>query len=123
SVGSTIVGGRYVLALGFDAVEELGGAPALERRGEEFLAKSEARVLRRINGIGKQVEVRALVRSLRIGGEPARALLERAGIVGRAVPLEVEISITQSGSAKLSELMEALLGDAAFPFVAVRSEL
>ncbi len=123
SVGSTIVGGRYVLALGFDAVEELGGAPALERRVEEFLAKSEARVLRRINGIGKQVDVRALVRSLRIGGEPARALLERAGLGGRAVPLEVEISITQSGSAKLSELMEALLGDAAFPFVAVRSEL
>jgi hypothetical protein len=88
-----------------------------------FLDKSEARVMRRVKGIGKVIDVRRLVTSLRIGGYDASERLARAGIVGRAVPLEVSIAISQSGSAKIGELLEAVLGDGSFPHVALRVEL
>jgi hypothetical protein len=39
------------------------------------------------------------------------------------VPLTVSIRITGSGSAKIAEVVEALTGDATFPFKAVRAAL
>jgi radical SAM-linked protein len=123
SLGSTITAARYVIALAEDAVDALGGVTVLAQRVSAFLAQPEARVMRKIDGIGKIVDVRRLVTDLRIGGIRARAALAEAGVVGRAVPLEATIQISQTGSAKVSELMEALLGDAKFPHVALRSAL
>jgi radical SAM-linked protein len=123
SLGSTITGACYVVALAEDALVSLGGQPVLAERIASFLARSEARVMRKIDGIGKIVDVRRLVSDLRIGGASARATLAEAGVVGRALPLEVTIRISQAGSAKISELVEALLGDAKFPHVAVRREM
>jgi hypothetical protein len=39
------------------------------------------------------------------------------------VPLELRVAIAPTGTVRLVEVMEALTGDAAFPFLAVRSEL
>jgi radical SAM-linked protein len=123
AIGATITGARYVLALAEGAVALLGGRAELERRIAAFLSAKEARVLRRIKGIGKPVDVRRVVGELALGGREASELLSRAGVVGRSVPLELTLSISQAGSAKISELCEVLLGDASFPHVALRTRL
>ena len=121
---TTIVSGaRYVIALAESALAELGGLPELERRIADFLAKTECTVRRDLDGLGKFVNVRQFVERLQIGDDSSRELLERAGLIGRMVPVEVTIEIGQRGSAKISEVVEALLGSKDFPHRGVRSAL
>jgi radical SAM family uncharacterized protein/radical SAM-linked protein len=122
-ITTIVTGARYVIALAESALLELGGIATLEQRITEFWAKEECKIRRDVDGIGKFVDVRKFVHSLRIGGAEALALLEQAGLVGRMVPLEVSIEIGQRGSAKVSELVEALLGIRDFPHRGVRSAL
>ena len=116
-------GARYVVGLAEDAVQAIGGRPEVEERVRTFLAQTEHRVRREIEGVGKMVDVRAFVESLEVDGDGARAALARAGIVGRTLALEVRVVFSQSGAAKVSEVVQAVLGDAQFPFVAVRVAL
>jgi radical SAM family uncharacterized protein/radical SAM-linked protein len=118
-----VAGARYVVGLAQTALTELGGTSELSARIEQFRELPEARVRREVKGLGKWVDVKSYTRSLALGGEAALATLRQAGIVGDLVPLEVEMSITQSGAAKISELIDVLLGDARFPHVAVRTAL
>ena len=118
-----ITGARYVIGLADVTLNELGGPGALAERLASFLALGECKLRREINGVGKWVDVRAFVRSLELGGDEARALLARAKIVGRVVPLELEVTISQNGAAKISEVIQAALGDSRFPHVAVRTAL
>jgi hypothetical protein len=87
------------------------------------LADESHVIMRTIKGIGKKVDVRRFIERLAVGGDGARAELARAGLVGRLVPLEITLSIGPSGSAKVAEVVEALLGQAAFPHRAVRTAL
>jgi len=107
-------GARYVIGLAEDAVDRA----RVEARIPEFLAETEHRVRREIEGVGKMVDVRSFVLAARLGGGDA---LERAGIVGRVVAVEVEVRFSQSGAVKISEVARALFGDV--PFVAVRTAL
>jgi hypothetical protein len=75
-----------------------------------------------LDGVGKLVDVRRFTVALNIGGSEAELALSRAGLVGELVPLEVTISIGQNGSAKVSEVVEGVLGEA-FPHHAVRVAL
>ncbi len=121
---TTIVSGaRYVIALAESALTELGGVPALEQRIAEFLVKTECRIRRDVEGLGKLVNVRQFVQEMALGGEQSRELLEQAGLIGRMIPLDVTIEIGQRGSAKVSEVIEALLGNKDFPHRGVRSAL
>ncbi|HLV23071.1 MAG TPA: TIGR03960 family B12-binding radical SAM protein [Polyangiaceae bacterium] len=123
SVSRVITGARYVLALAESVVADLGGRPALEERIASFLAQSSARVRRDVKGIGKMVDVRAFVETLAIGGADAAALLARAGLIGRNVPIELTVAVRQDGGVRLNEVAQALLGAADVPFVAVRTQL
>jgi len=116
-------GARYIIGLAESVAADFGGPAGLDERIRELMARPEARVQRKIKGIGKIVDVRAFVRSLAVGGEAARQRLAEAGIVGRVVPLELEVSLSQSGAVKIVEVLEALLGDASVPHVAVRTAL
>jgi len=121
---TTIVSGaRYVIALAESALSELGGVPELERRLAEFLAKTECTVRRDVEGLGKMVNVRQFVQKIAVGGQDSRELLERAGLIGRMIPVDVTIEIGQRGSAKVSEVVEALFGVRDFPHRGVRSAL
>lgn len=113
-VNRVLDGARYVVGLAEGALSPV----ELEAKIAEFLAKAEHRVRREIEGVGKMVDVRAFVLSLRIGGGDA---LERAGVVGRSLPLEVEVRFSQSGAVKVSEVVGAVVGDV--PFIAVRTAL
>src|SRR5450755_961593 len=122
-ITTIVTGARYVIALAESAVKDLGGLAGLERSIAEFMAKSEFKLRRDIEGVGKFINVRQFVARMSIGGAQSLALLERAGLVGRMIPVDVTIEIGQRGSAKIAEVVEALTGVSNFPHRGVRSAL
>jgi radical SAM family uncharacterized protein/radical SAM-linked protein len=122
AVSSIITGARYVVALPRTVVAEQGGVAALAERIAALLAKPEAKLRRDIGGVGKIVDVRRFIVELGLGGDAAHSVLDAAGIVGALVPLEVTIAISPTGSAKISELVEVLFGQA-LPHLGVRVAL
>ena len=69
------------------------------------------------------IDVRSRVRSMRIGDETTRQRIARAGFVGRVSSIVVEVEMGPDGSAKPSEILEALLGDGEVPHQAIRDAL
>jgi radical SAM family uncharacterized protein/radical SAM-linked protein len=124
TLAAIVTGARYVVALPESALDELGGKPGLAALVEAFVQKSELKLRRNVEGgLGKLVDVRALTRSLELGDDSAHEALARAGVIGRVVPLVATMAISAKGSAKLSELVEAIVGRSGFPFQAVRVAL
>jgi radical SAM-linked protein len=121
-VAAVITAARYLLALPEQVVLEHGGLPFIEQALQAFMAKSELIVRRNIDGLGKMINVRRFVRSVRIGGEEERAALSRAGLLGHLLPIDVVVELGPTGSAKATEVVEALFGPA-FPHKAVRLQL
>jgi radical SAM family uncharacterized protein/radical SAM-linked protein len=121
-VAAVITAARYLLALPEQLVLERGGLPFVEDALASFMAKSELIIRRNIDGLGKKVDVRRFVRSVRIGGDEERAALSRAGLLGHLLPIDVVVELGPTGSAKATEVAEALFG-AGFPHKAVRWQL
>jgi radical SAM family uncharacterized protein/radical SAM-linked protein len=121
-VSAVVTGARYVIALAEDVVGEHGGYSALGERIAALLARDEAKIRRDVGGVGKIVDVRRFVRGLTLGGNGAERELAAAGIVGRVVAVEATLAIGQTGSAKVSEVVEVLFGGAV-PHLAVRAAL
>jgi radical SAM family uncharacterized protein/radical SAM-linked protein len=121
---TTVVNGaRYVVALAPSALTAIGGVSGLEERIAAFAAAESVRVHRKIDGIGKVIELKRFVTDVRLGDDAARADVRAAGIVGGIVPLSVSVKVGGDGSAKIAEVVEAITGDASFPFKAVRVRL
>jgi radical SAM-linked protein len=109
-------------AVGFPASAlEAGGEAWLRERVQQSLACEELVVVRRIDGIGKRVNVKEYLRTVAVG-EDAGAL-SRAGFVGSLVPMAATVEVRGSGGVKISEVVEALFGDGAIPCRAVRTAL
>jgi radical SAM-linked protein len=121
ALGRIVCGARYLISMPASLLAERGPG-WLESRIQEFCSSESLRVIRRVKGLGKPIDVRAAVESLRLcpADDPALGLLRSSE---RLVTLEVRLSISEKGSAKLTELMEALVGDPAIPYLAVRVEL
>jgi radical SAM-linked protein len=113
---------RYAVGIPRSAIEPRGGDTWLRGRIERSLAAQELTVVRRIDGIGKRVEVRGFLRSIEVDRD-AQWGLERAGIVGDLVPIAVEVDIRGSGGVKIAEVIEAVFDDAELPQRAVRVAL
>jgi radical SAM-linked protein len=109
-VSAVITAARYLIALPESVVRERGGVGFVEAAIAEFLQKSEHIVRRSIDGLGKKVDVRRFVRSLRVGGDPERETLLRAGLLGDLLPLEAVVELGPTGSTKAAEIVEALFG-------------
>jgi radical SAM-linked protein len=122
-VSAVLDSASYAVALARHAVDELGGVERLAELIRAFEAAETAPVRRSIDGIGRIIDVKRFVSSVRLGGQDSVDLVRRAGIVGGYVPLEVSVRITQNGSAKIVEVVEAITGEAGFPFKAVRTAL
>jgi radical SAM-linked protein len=85
----------------------LGGLDAL--RAAITKARAGSMVVRRvIEGIGKDVDVARYLIEVRAGD--GREALEAGGIGGALVPITMRLRITGQGTAKASEVIEALLG-------------
>ena len=85
------------------------------------LEATELPVMRRIDGIGKRVDVRGRSCGASSSRVPTGAeALARAGIVGDLVVLHAEVDVRGSGGVKIAEVVEATFGDAELPHRAVR---
>lgn len=122
-LSKVITGASYVLALAETALDDVGGRAGLVQRIADFNAANELKVRRTIKGIGKWVDVRALTPALSLGDQNAVAALNEAGLVGRMVPVVATVLISPRGSAKSSEVVQALTGIEHFPHKAVRVAL
>jgi radical SAM family uncharacterized protein/radical SAM-linked protein len=121
-VSAIVTAARYVVGIPLLRLAEIGGRSGINQRISEIMAGSEARVRRDLNGVGKIVNVRQYLQELSIGDEAADAELERAGIVGQMLPLCATIGISQTGSAKIAEVVEIVAGRP-FEHLAVRVAL
>ncbi len=101
---------RYAIAIPRSVLEERGGEGWLEQQVHRVNDAKELRLLRRIEGIGKWVDVRAYLRHLSIDAELAPSAVARAGLAGDFVSLLVDLEIRGSGAIKISEVAEALSG-------------
>jgi radical SAM-linked protein len=122
-LSAIIDGARYAVALSRPALADLGGLGGFSDRLAEFRSAEHARVRRSIEGIGKIVDVKQFCTLVTLDADEARDAIERAGIVGQLVALLVDVRITPQGSAKISEVVEAVTGSGSFPFKAVRVAL
>ncbi len=99
----------YVAGLARDELADLGvadvaglAAAVASRRGGDLSVRRD------VKGIGKTVDVGRYLLDVRAG--EGDALLRRAGIAGALVPLTLHLRHTQTGTARASEAIEALLG-------------
>ncbi|MET0387969.1 MAG: TIGR03960 family B12-binding radical SAM protein [Polyangiales bacterium] len=70
--------------------------------------EGELRALRNIEGIGKWIDVKKFLVSAEAGS--GGDVLEAAGWAGDLTPIRIALRITDSGSAKVSEALDTLLG-------------
>jgi radical SAM-linked protein len=123
AVNKVISVARYLIVLAEQTLSTLGGATEVSRRLEAFNAAERVEVRRDMQGIGKQVNVRAAVRELRLADANDARLLLDAGLVGRLTAISVTLGLDQNGSARPSEVVSALFGSADFPHNIVRVEM
>ena len=98
---------RYVVGVPRAVIGPRGGEAWVRGRIEQALAATELCVVRRIDGIGKRVDVRDFLRAIAID-DAGSASLSRAGVVGDLLPLAVEVDVRGSGGVKISEVIEAV---------------
>jgi len=120
---------RYVVGIPKQALPQLGmlsrpsdgdWASALRAEIEGQLEGGSLVVVRTIDGIGKKIDVRRWLD--RIAVNRGADVLARAGVVGDLVPVEVDVTLSNQGGVKISEVIEALLGKDV-PFRAVRAAM
>ena len=115
-ISKIIDGARYVVGFARSAVDEGWIAERIARSVEA----SELVALRRIDGVGKKVDVKRFLRGI-ARSERAQEALVDAGLLGDLVGVEVDLGITSQGAAKISEVVAVVFGDV--PFRAVRAEM
>ena len=125
SVPRIVDAARYIVAIPRSVLAEHGGEAWLEERIAFVRAAETLPVVRRIDGIGKKVDVREFLRRIDVGGDEARDAITRAGLVGDFVALEVDLEIRGSGAVKITEVVEVLAGaeDHALSHRAVRTAM
>jgi radical SAM family uncharacterized protein/radical SAM-linked protein len=85
-----------------------------------FMETSECRVERTIKGISKSINVREFVEKLQ-AGDAIQPEIAIAGVVG-CTSLRVQVAIRNDGAAKVSELVQAILGSP-LSYEAIRTRL
>jgi len=115
-----IDGARYAVAIPRDVIASRGGESWLRDRIDAAMAALELPVMRRIDGVGKRVDVRSFLRRLTLDEPEATEAVARAGIVGDLAVLAVDVDIRGNGGVKIAEVVESLAGDADLPHRAVR---
>ena len=118
AVSKLIDTARYAVAIPRSVMSEA----EMSERAAAAMAAETLPLVRVIDGIGKKVDVRTYLRAVSVGDARAAKALERAGLVGDLAPVFVDIAVTPTGSAKISEAAEAVFGENV-PVKAVRAAL
>ncbi len=121
-VSKVLDSARYVVGIPRSVVDPLGGDDWLRARIATAVDR-DLTVVRRIDGVGKRVDVRAFLRLIEVGGPGAASALARAGTVGDLAVIDVEVDVRNSGGVKIAEVVEAVFRDDDLPHSAVRVAL
>jgi len=76
-----------------------------------------------VQGLARFVDVRSFVTELRLAGDDAGAEVARAGFFGDLAVVEARVKILGQGGVRVTEIVQALTGDAGLEHRAVRAEL
>jgi radical SAM family uncharacterized protein/radical SAM-linked protein len=120
-VNALITGARYWLGIPRSVLDGHGGEERLRERVAALMSQSEHSVVRRVKGIGRNVDVRAGLKSLCV--ESHDDVSARVGLAGRFVGVVAELAISSQGAIKSSEVVEAIFGEPEVPYRAVRLAL
>jgi radical SAM family uncharacterized protein/radical SAM-linked protein len=120
TLGAAVNGARYIIV--FSHATQLSPA-VLEAKIATFIQRDKTVIKRTVKGIGRLIDVKSRVRSLRVGDERTRERVAAAGFGGRFSCIVVDVDMTPEGSVKPSEIVEALLGDGEVPHQAIRDAL
>jgi radical SAM family uncharacterized protein/radical SAM-linked protein len=123
AVSRVIDTARYAVGIPRDVVERRGGEAWLRERAHAAMETRSLVVMRRIDGVGKRVDVRPFLRSLDVADACGGELMTRAGILGDLLVIHAEAEVRGSGGVKISEVLEAVVGDTELPHRAVRTGL
>jgi radical SAM-linked protein len=118
-LGNAVQGARYLLLF----AEAVLPRAELEAKVAAFLQLEKRLVRRSVKGIGRLIDVRARIQSLRVGNAADQARAAAAGVTGRLICVVAEVDMGPAGSVKPSEIVEAVLGDASLPHQAIRDAL
>ncbi len=121
AITRVVDGARYVVGIP-RALRPYGERSWLAQRAAETFDGRPLAIVRRIDGIGKRVNVADFVRKVEVD-ELAGEALAAAGLVGAMESVVVEVDIRGSGAVKIAEVVEVLLGSADIPHRAVRTAL
>lgn len=107
-LGSVIEGADYVAGIPRSALPDLGlqDVEALAARIAER-QQQHLQVRRSIDGIGKTIDVSRYLQKVQVGA--GTEALHAGGFVGDLIPVSIQLAITGSGTAKVSEALDALL--------------
>ncbi len=108
----------YVVGVPRAVIASRGGEAWLRDRIDAAMASKEICVVRRIDGIGKRVDVRDFLRAIALSPVGDMSLA-RAGMVGDLISVSVEVDVRGSGGVKIAEVVEAVF-DPELPNRAVR---
>ena len=97
----------------------------LRARAAHVIAAEEQKILRKIEGIGKWIDVKRFLTGLRVEDPSAGPIVARAGLGGSLVTVLVDVAITNAGAVKAHEVAEVLLGEGArdTPYAVVRAAM
>jgi radical SAM family uncharacterized protein/radical SAM-linked protein len=114
---------RYAVGIPRSALQGRGDEAWLRQRVRDAWDAEALVVTRRIEGVGKRVNVREFLQSLRVGDQADVERLAHCGFLGDFVVLGAQVDIRGSGGVKIAEVVEAVTGDAELPHRAVRVAL
>ena len=120
SVSKVLSVADYVLLVPRGALAALRSEAWLAERIEATLAAEQALVMRKIEGIGKRVDVRKHLYVLARGGDDVP---RAAGLLGDFVCVQVGTRFSSQGAVKISEVAQVLFDGAELPYRAVRTRL
>jgi radical SAM-linked protein len=114
---------RYVIAIPQSTLADKGGGAWLLDRVEWIKSAPEIVLVRRIDGIGKRVNVKEYLRGIAVGDDTVAKTVRRAGILGDFATVSVDLEIRGSGAIKIAEVVEALAQGAELPHRAIRAAI
>jgi radical SAM-linked protein len=114
---------RYAVGIAPSAPAPFIDGKSLENRVGEARNGRPLIAIRRIEGVGKRVDVGDFLRSVSVNDPATGDDLDRAGLGGYAATLGVEVDVRGSGGVKIAEVVEVLFGRDDVPWRAVRTAL
>lgn len=122
-IGRVVIGASYVLALSPAHLLAAGDDHSIADYIARWFAMPDTRVVRNVNGVDRELDLRTSIRGMELGDSSDLATLALAGVSGTWCPVRVEVRFGSSSTPRMVEIARALTGSEATPFRAVRTRL